>query len=228
VKLKDILQTPRAIHRVRLALLNVPPDPGPERVQAATPNGEAVFCVQSHVDVGLRVLLGRETERVLECAQAYAERHKARRADPGDPLYDYGLRLYTVALSAVDPDSDPKDPDPFFGTKGDLESAVEEILSSPFIGRDGVLYLSEQQEYWQDALNPSPLKVSPERLYELVVEVATSKDARPFWELRPGMQWVLARFMAGQLLSSPDQRFFSGASSPESSSNSNEPNKPES
>lgn len=220
MKLKDILQTPRAIHRVRLALLNVPPAPGQERVQAAAPTGEAAFGVRDSVDVGLRVLLGRETERVLECAQAYAERHKAKRAEPGDPLYDYGFRLYTVALSAVDPDSDPKDPEPFFGSKGDLESAVDEILSSPFIGRDGILYLSEQQEHWQDALNPSPLKVSPERLYELVVEVATSRDARPFWELRPGMQWVLARFMAGQLVSSPEQRFFSGASSPESSSSS--------
>jgi hypothetical protein len=222
MKLKDILQGSRAIHRVRLALLNVPPDHGLERVQAAAPTGQAAFAVPDHVELGLRVLLGLETERVLECAQAYAEKHGSKRPQPGDPLYDYGMRLYTVAISAVDPDSDPKDPDPFFGVRGDLESAVQEIQTSPFIGRDGVLYLSEQQEHWQDALNPSPLKVSPERLYELVVEVATSKDARPFWELRPGMQWVLARFMAGQLLSSPDQRFFSTSSSPESTSSSNE------
>ena len=172
------------------------------------------------MDVGVRVLLGLETEIALREARRYAEENKGK-AEPGDPLYDFGLRLYTVALATVDPDSDPRDPEPFFGTRGNLESAAAEILASPHIGRDGILYLSERQEYWQDLLNPRPLKLSPEELWVKVGEVAVSKDARPFWELRPGLQWVLVHFMAGQLVSSPEHRFFSTADSPEKASNSN-------
>lgn len=229
MKLKDIISGTRAIHRVRLPLVNVPSGDAAalpelvaqrERDQAASPPGVAAFSL-GYVECGVRVLTGLETQEVLKHAEAYAERNGSKRASPGDPLYDFGQRLYTVALATVDPDSNPSDPDPFFGERGNVESAVQAILESPHIGRDGILYLSERQEYWQDMLNPQELKATPERLYELVGEVATSRDAGPFWRLRPGMQWALARFMATQLLASPDHRFFFTSDSSGLSSNSN-------
>jgi hypothetical protein len=222
VKLKDIIQGTRAIHRVRLPLVNVPADDAtapPElaaqraRDQAAAPPGQAAFS-SGYVEVGLRVLLGVETQEVLKRAQSYAEQHGSKTPNPGDPLYDFGLRLFTVAIAAVDPESDPRDAEPFFGNRGDAQSGVDDILDSPHIGRDGILYLSEQQEYWQDLCSPQPLKITPEKLWEKVGEVAASRDARPFFGLRPGLQWVLVRFMAGQLVSSPGHRFFFGADSP--------------
>lgn len=222
MKLKDIIQGTRAIHRVRLPLVNVPVGDAAalpelaaqrERDQAAAPPGQAAFSA-GEIEVGLRVLLGIETQEALKRALSYAELHGSKNPGPGDPLYDFGLRLYTVALAAVDPDSDPRDAEPFFGNRGDPQSGVDDILNSPHIGRDGILYLSEQQEYWQDLCSPQPLKLTPEQLWEKVGEVAASRDGRPFFGLRPGLQWVLARFMAGQLVSSPDHKFFFGADSP--------------
>jgi hypothetical protein len=231
VKLKDIIAGTRAIYRVRLPLLNVPPaeaaalhepaaDPG-ARTQAAAPQGQAAFSVdQASVEVGLRVLSGIETEELLKRAQAYAERNGSKRPVPGDPLYDFGLRVYTVALAAVDPDSDPKNPEPFFGERGNLESAVSAILESPLIGRDGILYLSQQHEDWQDLLNPEVRKLSLQQLWEKVGEVAASNDASPFFRLQPGLRWIFARFMATQLVSSPDLKFLFGSDSPGESSSS--------
>lgn len=226
MKLKDIIAGTRAIHRVRLPLVNVPsgdvvahPDLAAQRArdQAAAPQGQAAFSA-GHVDVGLRVLLGVETQQAMTGAQAYAERNGSKYPSPGNPLYDFGWRLYTVALAAVDPDSDPKNPEPFFGERGNVESAVEEMLSSPHIGRDGILYLSEQHESWQELLNPQVLKLSLEQLWQKVGEVAVSKDARPFFELQPATRWIFARFMAAQLLSSLDPKSSSTASSPSESS----------
>lgn len=228
MKLKDIIAGTRAIHRVRLPLVNVPsgdvaahPELVAQRArdQAAAPPGQAAFS-SGYVDVGLRVLLGVETTRAMKCAQDFAERSGSKDPTPGDPLYDFGWRLYTVALAAVDPDSDPKSPEPFFGERGNVESAVEEMLSSPHIGRDGILYLSEQHESWQDLLNPLILKLSLEQLWAKVGEVAASRDAGPFFELQPATRWIFARFMAAQLLSSLDPRSSSTASSPSESSNS--------
>lgn len=230
MKLKDIIAGTRAIHRVRLPLVNVPsvdaalPELAEQRArdQAAAPQGQAAFCLDS-VEVGIRVLLGIESQEVMRCALAYAERNGSKNPVPGDPLYDFGWRLYTVALAAVDPDSDPKSPEPFFGVRGNLESAVEEILSSPHIGRDGILYLSEQQEFWQDLLNPQRLKLSLEQYWAKVGEVATAKDAGPFLELQPATRWSFARFMASQLLNLLDPKSSSTASSPNESSSSSQP-----
>lgn len=230
MKLKDIIAGTRAIHRVRLPLVNVPSGNAiapselaaqRERDQAAAPPGQAAFSADS-VEVGVRVLTGLESQEILKEARAYAEKHGSKRPEPGDPLYDFGLRLYTVALSTVDPDSDARNPEPFFGVRGSVQSAADEILSSPHIGRDGILYLSEQQQVWQDLLNPQELKVTPERLYELVGEVAASQDADPFWRLRPGMQWVFVRFMAVQLWNALDPKSSSGADSPTPSSSSSD------
>lgn len=230
MKLKDIIAGTRAIHRVRLPLVNVPsgdvaalPELADQRArdQAAAPQGQAAFSA-GYVEVGLRVLSGIEGQELLKCAQAYAERNGSKRAEPGDPLYDFGLRLYTVALCTVDPDSDPANPEPFFGERGNIESAVTAILTSPHIGRDGIVYLSQQHEDWQDLLNPELRKLTLEELWAKVGEVAASKDARPFFELQPGLRWIFARFMAGQLVSSPDLRFFSGADSPSKGSPSTE------
>lgn len=232
MKLKDIIAGTRAIHRVRLPLVNVPSGDFAAlhelaeqraRDQAAAPAGQAAFSFD-HVEVGLRVLLGVETQQALKSARDYAERNGSKMPSPGDPLYDFGWRLYTIALAAVDPDSDPKNPEPFFGERGNLDSAVEEILASPHIGRDGILYLSEQQEFWQDLLNPQQLRLSLEQLWQKVGEVAASRDARPFLELQPATRWIFARFMASQLLNSPDLKSSSGVDSPSEKSPS--PTKP--
>jgi hypothetical protein len=229
VRLKDIRAGARAIHRVRLPLVNVPTPFGPsqpelaaqrERDQAAAAqSGAAASVVPDSVEVGVRVLTGLEMGAILENTARTAV-EKGGKNVPTDPIYQYWLSVYTVVLSCVDPDSDPSNPDPFFGDRGNLDSAVAEILGSPHIGRDGIIFLHEQQEHWQDICNPQASKVSPEKLYELAGEVAASKDADPFLRLRPAMQWLLVRFLASQLLTAPDHRLPFGPSSQESSSDS--------
>jgi hypothetical protein len=91
------------------------------------------------------------------------------------------------------------------------------ILASPHIGRDGILYLADQHENWQDLCNPRALKMSMERQWALVGEVAASVDGRPFFLLRPGMRLSFARFMAVLLMSYSMDKSLSGSDSPESS-----------
>lgn len=229
MKLKDIIAGTRAIHRVRMPLVNVPAPYAPEQPElaaqrerdhaaAAPAEGAAVSAFPTHIEVGLRVLTAGEIDQILEYAAVQTTK-KGGKAHPSDPQYQFQLALYTSAIAAVDPESDPKKPEPFFGA-GTIDSAVAEILSSPHVGRDGLIFLQEHQEHWQDVCNPQALKLTPEQLWAKVGELASSPDADSFLELRPGMRWSLARFMASQLMSLPEHRLLSGPDLPEESSNS--------
>lgn len=224
MKLKDIMGGTRAIKRVSLPLVNVPcsllpdiPELAEQRAKdAQTAASAGAPEVPAAVEVGLRVLTGDEFLSVYEKARKMAEARGSTRADESDPVYNMAESVYICALACVDPDSDPHNPEPFFGQKGDVESGVKEILASIHIGRDGLIFLAEQQEHWQDVCNPQGLKMSPERMFTLVGEVAASDDAAPFLRLRPGMRWSFARFMALLVVSSQMDKSLSGSTSPES------------
>jgi hypothetical protein len=207
VKYRDIAMGTRAIKRVPLPQVNVPsgltsdvPELATQREQdrnAASPSGVAPEAQVPQV--GLRILTGVEYVTVAEKALAFAKSRGSNKADGDDPIYNLGTAVYTLALACVDPDSDPRDPDPFFGERGDLESAVEQILESPHLGRDGIFFLSEAHELWQDVCNPRALKLSPQAMYAQVAEIAQKADITGFLALRPGMQWNFVLFMASLL-----------------------------
>lgn len=237
MKLKDIAAGTRAIRSVPLPLCNVPSDLVPDIPElfeqrskdAASQPGEAPSEVPAPF-VGLRVLSGEETVLVYEKARAFAVRRGVEKPTDDDPIYRFGVAVYTCAIACVDPDSDSKNPEPFFGHKErapgqpwSIESAANEILKSDHLGRDGIAYLAEAHEQWQDLLNPRALKVSPDQLYGLVAKAAAASvdidDAsRFFLGLRPGLQLSLVLFMARLLMSLPGPRSLSGSPSETSTS----------
>lgn len=218
MKLKDVpLKGTRAITRVPLPLCNTPgslledqPELAAQRAQDGDPD-------RSEVEVGIRALNPGEFATVIERAHEYATTRGITMLDERNPVYSLGYTLNLLALACVDPDSDPKDPDPFFGTRGNVQSAIDEMLASDHLTRDSLLYLSEHQEAWQDKVSPQATKIGAEKLWALAAEVAASNDARPFLALRPGMQWRLVHFLASQWLSLLSSNSPSGSDSAETS-----------
>lgn len=146
-------------------------------------------------EVGLRVLTGAELRTVAEKARDFAKQQQGK-VDEDDPLYQLGRSVYTLALACVDPSSDPKNPTPFFGEPGDIESAAREIQESVHLSRDGISYLAQAQDLWEDMCNPQAVKVSGERFSQLVSELSQDADARRFLALGPALRWSLMRTMA--------------------------------
>jgi hypothetical protein len=210
-KLSDIAKGNRAIKKVPLPLVNVPaflsadvPELAAQRESdraAAIEKGEP--AVPDEVMVGLRVLTQGELTEVYEKAGDFARKHGVKEPNETDPIYNIGLSVYTCVMACVDPDSDPRDPEPFFGARADLESGALELLASPHIGRDGIAYLQETQEAWQDMCNPRASKVPPSVFYDSIVSLADKEQdvaLRTFLGYRPAMHFRLLRTMAGLLV----------------------------
>lgn len=236
-RLKDVLVGTRAIKRVPLPLVNVPSSASPDQPELAAqrqadreawladapPGSDPGAFDVSTVEVGLRVLTGGEHSLILQKSAEFA---KARggTGEFNDPQHGLGMQVYTLALACVDPNSDPRSPTPFFGEPGGghLESAVEEILGSPLLGRDGIVYLHEAQELWQDMCSPQSHRVSTEALVEIMRQAATDGDARGFLALRPGTRWDCFRSISVLHVSSLMPKSQPGASSQDSSSSSSQ------
>jgi len=227
IKFKDVAKGTRAIKRVMCPLVNVPchllpdvPELAEQRARDAKKAGKPVDAAPTSVEVGLRVLTGQELLEIYDKA-AQVALGRNQKADLSSPIYELAVSVYTLAASCVSPDSDPDKPLPFFGDSEvpgagveNWESAYAEILGSNHLGRDGILFLSEQQAAWQDVCNPQALKIGASRLWELAAEVAADDTGRPFFSMRPSLQWSFARFMALQLLSLTSFKSPSGSDSP--------------
>jgi len=232
-KLSDLAKGYRAIKKVALPLVNVPSsysEEVPELVAQresdnalATANGEP--AIPDVVTVGLRILTLNELATVYQKAGDFARERGVKEPNEADPIYNLGVSVYTCASACVDPDSDVKNPEPFFGTRGDLESAALELLNSVHIGRDGIAYLAEQQEAWQDSCNPQANKVSPAKFYEIVVGMSDDnpdESLKTFLGLRPGMRLNSMRIMAKLLKTLQWDKSFIGAITPEKTSSGSE------
>lgn len=233
-RLKDFQAGTRAIKRVLFPLVNVPcsllpdiPELAEQRAKDAALPGSAPGEVPAP-EIGLRVLLPEEQSLVYDKALAFSKARGGDKADNTDPNYNLGVSVYTLALAGVDPDSDPRNPHPFFGERDDVESGARAILSTPHLTRDGIIYLAEAQELWQSMCSPQALRIGAQRMWELVGEVAASSDASPFLLLQPATRWIFARFMAVQLASFLTLKSAPGPGSPESSSSGSNVNPPSS
>jgi hypothetical protein len=221
VRHRDIQQGTRAIKRVAFPLVNVPsamlPDDVPElaeqraRDQAAASPGQALPEVPVP-EVGLRVLTGTELKIIAAKAREFSGQTPDK-VNEEDPLYALGKSAYTLALACVDPNSDPVNPTPFFGEPGDVDGAAREILDSVNLGRDGITYLAEAHELWQDLCNPQALRITGQRMSEVIGQIAADPDFRSFLALRPGMRWLLLRTMAALLVNLQSSSSVSGESS---------------
>lgn len=217
LKLKNVADGTRAIKKVVLPAVNSPgrqqvdqPELAAQRARDGNP-GRTEFVI------GLRVTTPGEQELIAVRANEYAAE---RKIDPAfrnerNPVYSLGYSLNLLAVTCVDPDGDPKNPRSFWGDT--IDEAIDTIRHCEHMSRDSLLYLAEQQDSWQDAVSPQAKTLSPDQLFALMEEVATSPDASPFLDLRPGMQWQLLRFINGLYLN------LLTASSPSVSSSSEEP-----
>jgi hypothetical protein len=198
MKASQIVQGTRAVRRVPLPRMN-------NGRQLFGPEGhEESAAVLSSIEVGVRALTGIEQLAILERAAAEAQKRKAE-PKQGDPVYDLLVAAHTLAVACVDPD----DPhlQPFF------DGGAEQILASEELGTDGIAALCEQQALWQDACAPQALTLTDDELKLAIVELAGPGGADFFLRLRPGLRLMLARFMAGLLLSSQWGNSPSGGSS---------------
>ncbi len=182
MKYSNWIQGTRAIRKVPLPLTSRPA-PGVTDVPELENPPDAPM-------VGIRVMTPGEAVSVLEGAEEFAKSRGALEAKPGNPIYEYGIALHTVVLAAVDPDSDPKRPEPFF------DGGMQQILDSQDIGQDGVLYLAEIQRRWQAMCGPQATELSVQQLNE-AVDVLVGKDGLSFFEqCGPALQWSLVRSLA--------------------------------
>lgn len=228
-ELDRIFAGTRAIHRVEFPLVNLPgalqadqPELAAQRAEnmAAAQPGQAPPVAPPTPEVGVRVLTGEETAEVYQKAWADAQKRGATKPDETDPVYALALSVWTLAYACVDPDSKPADPEPFFGwglsgsARPTPEQGAAEIYASTHLGRDGIAYLAEAHELWQDLCHPQGLKLEPEQVWVRVVE-AVGDDPRFFLRMRPGLRWNLLRSMANLLVASlPDKSALGSSSEP--------------
>lgn len=225
MKLRDIITGHRAIKRVTLPLVNRPsplaeavPELDAQRAEDAA-NG----ATDATIEIGLRVLTALEWATVYEKAAQFARDRKVpdNQLNDSNPIYNLGCSVFVCVLACVDPETKASDPDPFFGERGDLESAALELLSSPHIGRDGIQFLTAAQQLWQDRCSPTALRLPTDKMFQQVAELSSTDDevsSRAFLDMRPGMQWVCMRFMAKLLQDLPMLKSLFSPSSPSETS----------
>jgi hypothetical protein len=215
LKAKNVVEGTRAIKRIVLPLVN---SPGPlltDQPELADQRARDGHPERIEVVVGIRALTPIESDEVDVGANEYAaERNVPESMRNGlNPTYSLGFNLHVLARACVDPDSDPKNPVPFFGAPGDITGAIERILKSTHLSRDSIIYLAQHQESWQDQVSPQVTTMSPEKMWELMEEVAASTDLGPFLHLRLGMLQRFTQFLVGQLLISLARNLPSDSSS---------------
>lgn len=141
-------------------------------------------------------LLSDAEAEILAGARSFAKARGVENPGDGDPIYELGRWVHTVARGCVDKDSPADAPQPFF------DGGVEQILD-PVDGldRDRIALLFVEQEHWQDACAPSPKGLSAgEYLAEVLAHAEAPEHATlPFARWRPVMQSSFVRTMAAQL-----------------------------
>lgn len=145
------------------------------------------------VDLDVRAIREDEHTDVLAQAFAFARKHGLQEPGDGDPLYEQGKMLHTMAIACIDRES-PKDaPAPFF------DGGWEQIHKSEVMTPEVVNYLYLQQQMFQDEVSPLLKGMTPNEFMAAAIKTAGG-DLSFFVNSRPGMQWSFLRTMARQLL----------------------------
>lgn len=141
--------------------------------------------------VDLMPISGEEEAGVLERARAFATTRGVADPKPGDPIYDLGLMVETLAIGCIDHDSPADAPARFF-------ASVEEIRQ--FLDRERIVYLYELHALWQDELAPLGRTLSEDEYYRTVLKLADAEDPSiPFAMYRPAILGNFMLSMARQL-----------------------------
>ncbi len=176
-KFSEVVQGARARRRIKLPL------PG------AQVDGETGQWTGPTAELDIRVLRDDEYIEVLTSALAFARKRGLDRPEDGDPLYERGRMLHTLAITCLDWE---KADEPFF-------TGWEEITKSEVMTPEVVGYLYLQQQIFQDEISPLNKGMTPGEFYAAAVKTAGG-DLSFFVNSRPGMQWTFVRFLASQLI----------------------------
>jgi hypothetical protein len=192
-KFSDVIQGTRARKPIKLPL------PG------AQIDGETGAWLGPVVDLLVRPLRDDEHALVLAKGLAFARKHGLQEPGAGDPLYEKGVMIETLALTCLDSES-PTDGAPVFffdgvdaATKADI-GAFEQIHRSEVMTPEIIAYLYMQQQLFQDEVNPLLKSMSPSEFMAAAIKTAQG-DMSFFVHSRPGMQWSFLLTTVKQLLS---------------------------
>ena len=144
--------------------------------------------------LSVRALGPDEEQAVLTGALAFAKSAGVDNAGFGDPLYDLGVQLHTIALAYVDPDSPADKPVPYF-------AGVEEIRKSDLLTRDHLAFLYEAQLLHQDEVSPYDREANAGEVMSWAAEVAKGNQG-PFVSMRPATRWNFTRTLAIRCIAS--------------------------
>lgn len=166
--------------------------------------------VEKPITIGIRVMDPFEEVEVLANARAFALERKVADPSDGEPIYDFGIRLFTLATVCTIADTD----DRFF-------SSIDQLLHSQgLISRDVIEYAFAVYEMIADEERVRASRVTPDQLISIAKD-AVGGNYLPFCRLRPGTQASCFRSMAALWLNSLKDK--SDSSSP-SATPATEPN----
>lgn len=168
-----------------------------KRVESTTIAGQPFAC-------DLRAVVGVDDAVIFAEARAFAKARGVAEPKEGDPLYDLGLAVHTLAVACVDPDSPTDAPRVFF------DGGAAQILE--YLDRDRILYIYETLTAWQSTFSPRQQAQSwPEyvaSVYVLASEEAGADD--PFVNWSPALRASWARTTARLLMASQGLKSHSG------------------
>jgi len=219
MKASQLLRGRRAVRRVKFPVCNAGHLSGRQPPELAQAQQEAGVLAQEAPDVGIRAMTGLEWAEVLRQAADFAT-SRGGKAEDADERYQLGKMVHALALGCVDPD------DPQHGLF--FDGGVQQILESVDLGRDGIAYLYEQLELWQDETHPQQLTLTPAEMSDAIVELAGAEDSsqRFFASMRAGARWACTRVLASTLQSFLTSSSTTIGSSPETSAKPSRPRPP--
>jgi hypothetical protein len=166
-------------------------------VDLPMPNGSKVKAL-------LRPITDIEDAEAIAYGVKFAADKGVQDAGHGHPLFDKGMRAYTLFLATLDVDSAPEARERFFAAPEDLSK----------FHPDWVLWLYQRWIVLQTRVSPLQRMESMDDLFEGLNEAAKDSDAFVFFcGLAPSTQASFMRFSARLALSSPEAKsFFSSRS----------------
>lgn len=145
-------------------------------------------------ELHVRALRDDEYADVLERALAFAREKGLEEPEDGDPIYERGKMVHTLAIACLDKDSPDSKPETYFDTWKQVHTS--EIMTPEVVG-----YLYFQQQMVQEEASPLIKGLSPEEFLAAVLKTAQG-DISFFVNSRPGVLWTFTRTLASQLLAS--------------------------
>ena len=190
-KFSDVVQGTRARKAIKLPL------PG------AHVDDETGQWVGPVVELLVRPLREDEYTEVLKVARTFAVKNGLAEPGDGDPLYEQGKMTQTLALACLDIESPDNEAMLFFDgvdskTKEQI-GAFAQIQRSEMMSAEVLAYLYQQQQIFQDEVNPLLKTMSPSSFMAAAIKTAQG-DMSFFVNSRPGMQWSFLRTSVCQLL----------------------------